>query len=132
MTGNILQASHKIVILYYVLYRLNHVLVTIFFCFPSLKTQSKFITLLLFSCRSLFLNLWETKACPDKVHQKLYKYHMLKVQSTVKIRRTRVPPECNSARGKVKALFHNNTKYAFHTQSRIKNKFSNHSKFIYT
>ena len=30
------------------------------------------------------------------------------------------------------ALFHNNTKYAFHTQSLIKSKYSNHSKFIYT
>ena len=30
------------------------------------------------------------------------------------------------------ALFHNNTKYAFHTQSLIKSKFPNHSKFIYT
>ena len=29
-------------------------------------------------------------------------------------------------------LFHNNTKYAFHTQSLIKSKYSNHSKFIYT
>ena len=29
-------------------------------------------------------------------------------------------------------MFDNNTKYAFHTQSLIKSKFSNHSKFIYT
>ena len=46
--------------------------------------------------------------------------------------RDKGPPEGNSARGYAKALFHNNTKYAFHTQSLIKSKFSNHSKFIYT
>ena len=46
--------------------------------------------------------------------------------------RDKGPPEGNSARGQAKALFHNNTKYAFHTQSLIKSKFSNHSKFIYT
>ena len=49
---------------------------------------------------------------------------VLKVWSNVKIKG---PPE-----GKAKALFHNSTKYAFHTQSLIKSKFSNHSKFIYT
>ena len=41
-------------------------------------------------------------------------------------------PECYSARWWAKALFHNITKYVFHTQSLIKSKFSNHSKFIYT
>ena len=41
------------------------------------------------------------------------------------------PPECNSARGLAKVLFYNNTKSAFHTQSLIKRKFSNHSKLIY-
>ena len=46
--------------------------------------------------------------------------------------RDKGPPECNSARGQAKALFHNNTKYVFHTQSIIKSKLSNHSKFINT
>ena len=30
------------------------------------------------------------------------------------------PPEFNSARGEAKALFHNNTKYAFHTKASLR------------
>ena len=62
----------------------------------------------------------------------LIKYKYVKGVVNCQKSRDKGPPEGNSVRGQAKALFHNNTKYAFHTQSLIKSKFSNHSKFIYT